>query len=182
MPHRNGRTTSRDRNTQNTRARSPQSTMRCHQIFDTIDPRLLGEKLHQQNYGDRKACHTMITHLGPRVFKICGHFGNITESCGRSILAGCQRSLSLCIAYTNDEVDELRAMQLDEVVANGEIQDLHGKPRGHWIKQHVDDLTLNHLVRGPATPRLQCRTSRNQMARSHEQTQTDSLRENKNRT
>ena len=111
-------------------------------FFDTIDPRLLGQKLAEQDYGNRKACHTMITHLGPRVFKISGHFGNITESCGRSILAGCQRSLSLCRAYTNSEVEELRAMQLDEIVVNGEIQDLHGAPQGHWIKQHVDDLTL----------------------------------------
>ena len=81
-------------------------------FFDAIDPRLLGEKLTKQNYGDRKACHTMITHLGPRVFKISGHFGNITESCGRSILAGCQKSLSRCRLYTNEQVENIRYSDL----------------------------------------------------------------------
>ena len=111
-------------------------------FFDTIDPIILGNKLIQQDYGIHNTCHTMITHLVPRVFKVSGHFGRITNSCGRSILAGCQKSLSQCRAYTNEQVDQIRNIQLGEITVTGEIEDLHGRPQGHWVKQHVNDLTL----------------------------------------
>ena len=28
------------------------------------------------------------------------------------------------------------------MTVSGEMEDLHGKPQGHWVKQHVGDLTL----------------------------------------
>ena len=63
-------------------------------FFDTIDPTELAKQCEAQGYGLRRTCHTMITHLGPRILKVSGHYGRITKPCGRSILAGCQNSLS----------------------------------------------------------------------------------------
>ena len=116
--------------------------MRRHKFFDTIDPMILVEKLEEQDFGRRKSCHTLITHLAPRVFKVKGHLGEFTQLCGRSILAGCIRSLSLARAYTNSEVDDIRNIKLEMPDATGEFEYLRGKPQGHWVKQHVDDLTI----------------------------------------
>ena len=84
----------------------------------------------------------MINQFGPRTFRVCGCFGDITESSRRSIQAGCGKSLSLCRAYTHGGADGIRKVQLDQPVVAGEFVDLHGEPQGRWVKQHVDDITL----------------------------------------
>ncbi len=84
----------------------------------------------------------MITHLGPKILKVSGHFGRITLPCGRSILAGCQNSLSLCRAYTNKAVDGIRNTSFELIEEEGKDTEVHGHPQGLMVKQHADDITI----------------------------------------
>ena len=111
-------------------------------FFDAIDPEILARECKAQGYGLRHTCHTMITHLGPRVLNVSGHFARITKSCGRSILAGCQNSLSLWRAYTNDAVDGIRNIDFEVIIEPGKDPERHGEPQGLLVKQHVDDITI----------------------------------------
>ena len=84
----------------------------------------------------------MITHLGPRILEVSGHFGSMTKPCGRSILAGCQNSLSLCRAYTNEAVDGIRNISFDLIDEPDKCPAIHGDPQGLMVKQHVEEITI----------------------------------------
>ena len=61
---------------------------------DSLDIKWLYQQLKKQGYPAWKTAITLMVHSAPRRMKVAGAVGAVIPRCGRSIVAGCLRSLS----------------------------------------------------------------------------------------
>ena len=64
-------------------------------FYDTLDPYVLLRQLRHLQYGATKTALTMLVHFAPMLLKLGVAYGEMTDSRGIGIVAGCGRSGNL---------------------------------------------------------------------------------------